>query len=208
MGVMPEGMSKGAILKKLDTRYAVPPTTKPQLQARLASLKPPALKSYPFGSFVTLALAGGVLNADEADHIRAHWFNETVTTAGGVTLTGQGWWKSIQPIEPIIREGLIAAIEVALRDPDAGADRPIPLPIVFLWMCHAGHSLGATPTPSADEAVEVDVSWSPYQVTLVIHTPDPPPDTGPGPTDPEPIYVVKRDSHTGNLVRVRPKYYP
>lgn len=213
MGVMPEGMSKGAILKKLDARYAVPAgsnpaTIKAQLQGRLAGLR--GLTPYPFESFATLGQTNGALTRNEADHIRLHWFNETVTTAGGVTLSGQGWWKDIQPIEPIIREGLIAAIEVAIRNPDTSppADRPIPLPIVFFWMCHPGHSPSDTYTPGVEDAVEVDVSWGDYQVTVVIHTPDTPPDTGPGPTEPEPIYVVKRDKQSGNLVRKRPKHYP
>lgn len=174
MGVMPEMMSKGPILKKLDARYKNPGLA--ALQARLATLQPQN------ANLGTLMQSIPAFTAPELNHVCDDWFNRN----------GQGWWPHIQPIEPMIRHGLITAIEAAIRVPGASVDRPEPgLPIVFYWICHTGHSNPPAPhKPGADDAVEVAVSWSEQQVTLVIHTPDPPqrdPLTG---TDP--IFVVKR----------------
>ncbi len=125
-----------------------------------------------------------LLTLQEADHIRRHWFNDP-NGDGSNDLNGPGWWRGdLQPIEPLIRHGLITAIEVAVREPGAAVDRNPPLPIVFYWMCHAGHPYH--PTPNPEDVAEVAVTWSDFQVTVVIHTPDP------GTDDPltgtEPIY--------------------
>ena len=127
----------------------------------------------------------------EVSHLRDEWFF--------------AWWPLAQPVEPIVREGVITAIEVAFREPDASSDRPTPLPIDSYWVCHPGHSPdeASGDMEAGRGAVEVSVSWSAQQVTMLIHTPDSPYEehilTGQ-----EPIYVVKRNAKSGKIERVRP----
>jgi hypothetical protein len=189
---MPEIMAKGPILKKLDDYFQK--LTLGELKEQLETLQ--RLGPYPEDSIVAfgqgLVVPGSklepVLTEGDANHIRNHWFNEN----------GRGWWKEIQPIESIIRQGLISALTVAIYHPETihysderKLQRQLPLPIVFYWQCHTGHSESwATSEPSAYDAVEVSVSWSEHQVTLIIHTPDPP--TRDRLTGTEPIFVIKR----------------
>jgi hypothetical protein len=201
---MPEVMSKGPMLRKLDARYTN--QTLETLQERLKTLK--SLPPYPAGNIATYKPAGGSLSKSEIRHIRTHWFNDPHGD-GSNDPQGPGYWKGdIQPIEPIIRQGLITAIDVAIHDPNTpeGTYRKTPLPIDFYWMCHPGHSphaAGSQPGtgqytvaaagtgPGASEhAVEVTISWNDRQVTVIIHTPDPP--AGDPLTGTESIYVVKR----------------
>jgi len=209
MGVMPEVLAKGSILQKLDGRYKVPRNAPPaQIQQiiieftnRLNSLK--QLQPYPFGSVIALGQGNSAISRDDADHIRAHWLNETVTTSAGVTLTNAGWWKSVAPaIEPILRQGLIAALEVALTDPNTQVARQRPLSIVFHWVCHPADSSAPAPGPIGNTSVQVSVSWSDEQVNLIIHTPDP--KIPASLTGTEPIFVIKQDKTTGVIVKVRP----
>lgn len=198
MGVMPEGMSKGTILEKLDNRYKG--VTINTLTMRKAALQAAGANLCTLVQNMKDNNGQPVLTQREIDHICDDWFDRKET----------GWWKNIQPIEPILREGMIAAIDAALTDYNKNppAPRKEPLPIVFYWMCHPGHQQGdQEDVQSPHDAAEVDVSWSDQQVTIVFHTPDSPPDPGPGPTIDEPIFVVKRDK-SGRVVRVRPKHYP
>ena len=197
-GGMPEGMSKGTILKKLDNRYS--DVTINTLMMRKAALQTPGVDLCTAVQNMKDNNGQSVLTQKEIDHICDDWFNRK----------GTGWWKDIQPIEPILREGMIAAIDAALVDYNQNppAPRKDPLPIVFYWMCHPGHQPDEDQeAPSPYDAAEVDVSWSDHQVTVVFHTPDSPPDRGPSPTVDEPIFVVKRDTK-GGVVRVRPKHHP
>jgi len=188
---MPELMSKGEILKKLDAYYKDPGPC--VLKEQLCALQ--ALPPYPEGNVVTyydqhIRMNGKpLLTQKEANHICLHWFND-LQRDGTNDPNGEGWWKDIQPIEPIIRQGLITAIDAAMNDYSAASSgtRPRPLPIVFYWMCHAGHP--DHPGPSPQDTVEVAVTWSDYQVTFIVHTPD----TGHDEplTGTEPIFVVKR----------------
>lgn len=215
MGVMPEGIAKGIVLQKLDDRYRVLPTNDPvyvqyiqgQFQKRLAALK--ALPPYPAGNLATYAERAGVLTPQQAWHMRAHWFNDPDGN-GSNDPDGPGWWKAIQPIEPILREGLITAIEVALCDFNTFPPPPRlrPLPIVFYWVCHPGHESRKHNKKAreafVEEGIEVDIGWSDQEVTFIFHTPDPEPDNTPNPDD-EPLFVVKRDHVSKDVVRVRVK---
>jgi hypothetical protein len=190
---MPEMLSKGDVFAKLDERYKNVPID--DLKARLKALRD--LPRYPEGNIATFGETGvqrsGALTPADAQHIRAHWFNDP-DGDGSNDPNGPGWWRGdLQPIEPIIRQGLVTAIDAAINDynQDPPVERQKPLPIVFYWMCHTGHSNPPAPSkPSADDAVEVAVGWSEQQVTLVIHTPDPP--RGDPLTGSDPIFVVKR----------------
>ena len=181
MGLMPDIISKGPLLKKLEDRYKDPD----KLRLGLEALR--KLPVWPAGNLADLGKDRGASNQKEADHLSSDWFKD--------------WWPNAQPVEPIVRKGLITAMEVAIRDPDDTKDRNEPLPIDVYWVCHPGHSgtspeqSSAAPPSSPDDRVEVTVSWSDKQVTLIIHTPEPPPRPG-RPVPPlnvdEPIYIVKR----------------
>jgi hypothetical protein len=199
---MPEMLSKGDIFAKLDERYKNVPID--DLKARLKALQD--LPPYPKGNIATFGETGvqrsGALTPADAQHIRAHWFNDPAGD-GSNDPHGPGWWRGdLQPVEPIIRQGLITAIDAALNDydQDPPAERQNPLPIVFYWVCHAGHPHRAVHAADSNDAIEVAVSWSDQQVTCIIHTPDPttdPKHPHPAVNDPrltgtEPIFVVKR----------------
>src|SRR5437870_11952297 len=108
---MPGAVSKGFILKSLGD---VCNDHKPQLKGSL-STSDAFLKDLKDEKQPLLSIFGkyGVAKTDaEKEHLNKDWFNETT-----------GWWPHAQPVEPIIRQGLIKALEVAARDPDTGAER-------------------------------------------------------------------------------------
>src|SRR5215470_9792624 len=84
---------------------------------------------------------------------------------------GARWWEGLQPIFPILHQGLIKALE------EAGDT----LLLDSYWL----------PAAQSD-TVEVIICKSETQVTRIFHTPPP----GPGPstqrTKPAPIWVVKK----------------
>lgn len=188
MGLMPDIISKG-LLKKLDARYKDAAVLSQALEALRE------LPDWPAANLADLGQARGVLTEEEANHFRNDWF--------------ETWWPNAQPVEPIIRKGLITAMEVAIRDPDEVEKRETPLPIDVYWICHPGHSetsaeqSSTAPPSSPGDHVEVTVSWSDQQVTLIVHTPDARRGEG---TVPEPILVVKRDN--GEIVPRRVKGGP
>ena len=103
----------------------------------------------------------------EADYLREYWFDPNWADPNS-----ECWWREKQPIEPIIRQGLITAINVATRDPDSvatpdpetWAKRAKALPIDSYWI-YSGYN-----------QFEVIVTWSDYQVTRMILTPPAPED--------------------------------
>jgi hypothetical protein len=100
-----------------------------------------------------------VVNRKEADYLREYWHDPNWADPNS-----ECWWREKQPIEPIIRQGLITAIDVATRDPDTGAKRAKGLPIDSYWI-YSGYN-----------QLEVIVTWSDYQVTRMILTPPAPED--------------------------------
>ncbi len=189
MGLLPEFICKG-FLKKLDARYKDAAV----LRQALGALG--GLPAWPAGNLADLGEARGAFTKAEADHLRNDWF--------------KAWWPNAQPVEPIIREGLITAMKVAIHKPgeveeDEWEEREEPLPIDFYWVCHPGHSKASpeqsstAPPSSPDDRVEVTVSWSDHQVTVIIHTPDARRGQG---TVPEPMFVVNRD-HEGEVIPIR-----
>jgi hypothetical protein len=123
----------------------------------------------------------GILRtAEEISHIRHHWC--------------AAWWPHSQPVEPIIRRGFITAMEVALRDPKTNREREPHLPIDTYWIFYPGsstQSVGPGGSPGGQPSVEVAITWSEQQVTLILLSPEPPSPGEPGTVD-EPIFVIKR----------------
>jgi hypothetical protein len=108
---------------------------------------------------------------DQAVYLRNTWYNLDPAV---------GWWPEHQPIQPIIRQGLIKAIEVAMEDPDTKKKRNLPLD--SYWV------LGRS------DQFEVSVTWNNYQVTRLLFTP---PSPRPRTRNPLPIkariYGVRRN---------------
>jgi hypothetical protein len=129
MGVMPEVIAKGPILKRLETRYR----DRVKLQERIT-----ALKESP-EDVATLGRKRGVLTEVEADHLRKDWFGQN------------GWWPDAYPIEPILRHGLIIALEEAMIRS---------LPIDAYWICSSPHY-----------SFQVDITWSEQQLTVIFNSP-------------------------------------
>ncbi|MGF2075441.1 hypothetical protein, partial [Enterococcus casseliflavus] len=89
------------------------------------------------------------------------------------------WWREWQPIEPVLRLGIVQALRLALFAPDSETPRKDPLPIESLWL-------------SGVDRLEVGVSASESQVTLLLLTP-PVPAVGAVPgADLGPVWMVRR----------------
>jgi hypothetical protein len=106
-----------------------------------------------------LKTQAGVLK-EQADYLNAYFYKP-----------GVRWWETIQPIFPILHQGLIKALE------EAGNT----LLLDSYWMPVAG-----------SEVVEVIICKSSTQVTRIFLTP--PPGVGPSTprTKPAPMWVVKK----------------
>ena len=99
-------------------------------------------------------------------NLRRTWYNPGA----------DGWWPWLQPIQPLVRQGLIAAIELASRDPDTGAVRN--LPIDSYWM------------PIGDQVETViAVSMQQQVIRLLLTPPSPPPTRNRNAL--QPIWTVK-----------------
>jgi hypothetical protein len=104
---------------------------------------------------ILMDLAG--VTQEEATHLRQAWYNP------------QGWWRAHQPIEPIVRQSLIKALELA-------AERD--LPIESHWLC-------------VGNQFQVIVTCNDSQVIRLILTP-PPPDIPAQPIDRLPMWIIKQ----------------
>jgi hypothetical protein len=131
------------------------------------------------------------VTAKEADYLHEYWFDPNWADPNS-----ECWWREKQPIEPIIRQGLITAIDVATQDPDTGAKRAQALPIDSYWI-YSGYN-----------QFEVIVTWTDHQVTRMILTPPPPEDA---PVDRRPknskarIQVIRREVAKGDRPAVQPE---
>jgi hypothetical protein len=102
---------------------------------------------------------------EDLQHLALDWFER--------------WWTEWQPIEPIFRLGLVQALRLALFDPHSGKPRTTPLALESLWL-------------SGVACVEVGISASENQVTLLLLTP-PTPGAGAAPTGAlDPVWMVHR----------------
>jgi len=188
---MPALMAKGPILKRLDKLL-----NSAKRNQALNDLENSFADLVNLGSDQTTYGADRVLTKQPwVSHLRDEWF--------------KAWWPHAQPVEPIIRQGLITALKVALAKPNTPRIGQQPLPIDSYWVCHPGHPSHPTaPGQLADgHPVEVSISWSSQQVTLIIHTPEPPYPNNYNLTDYENILVVKREQ-TGQIVIEQLKNQP
>ena len=156
-------ISKGIILTKLDALLNHT-DGKGQFDKRaafLAALKAQAVTPDDYRNI--LVAQAGVTTA-ESKYLGDTWYS-----------TGpEGWWQALQPVYPIVRQGLIKAIE------EAGEN----LLVDSYWL------------PAASDGIlEVIVARSERQVTRIILTPSSPAPTMLRHTD-APMWVVKRK--TGN----------
>lgn len=175
MGGMPEIIAKGTILSRMDD-FGNGNTGK--LQAMLTALQTNTSTMDVIGADPTFNL---LQTPEEVSHMRDEWF--------------ANWWPWAQPVEPIIRRGVIEALNLAISSK---------LPICFYWVCSPQYDGDATDTSSSpdNEPVQVAIGQSAQQITVIFHTPDPP-YLPPGVED-DTLTVVKRDETTGLIVVVHP----
>src|SRR5919109_4147953 len=99
--------------------------------------------------YVDILVKYGAAKDDVAAHLRTHFYDRN-----------QGWWGD-EPAAAIVRQGLIQAIELAMRDPHTGEMRAQPLTIDSYWVL-IGNQLATI------------VTCSDTQVTRLLLTPSPP----------------------------------
>jgi hypothetical protein len=114
------------------------------------------------------------LTPSEQAYLRRYWFDPNWFSPDSVC-----WWQYYQPIAPIVRQGLIKAIELATED-DAGNPRSPVLPVYSYWL-YTGDQL------------EMIITRSDQQVTLVWLTPRPPVNPPADFTADADIWVIRRD---------------
>lgn len=168
-----EGMSghisKGPVHRKVDAR--VNSMNADQRQAFRDALADPAQSYLNVLNNFNVGLTVG-----EETYLRDHWYIQPEPPQWN------GWWRGLQPIEPIIRQGLIKAINESLTQ------NP-PLPIDSYWV-----TAGAWAPAGRDVQVEVFVSRSNVQVTRIIYTPPTePPENKQRPFNPN-LWIVKAES--------------
>jgi hypothetical protein len=148
-------VTKGPWISELNNRFGgTPEHFMPNYRATLQILK-------GNGGAPSLAeLAADRVGENLAGHFRDHWLQE--------------WWPEAQPIEPILRAGLIEAIERGL------AAR---LPLDALWV------------QATERQFEIGIGQSSTQITLLILTPPAPDDGGGGPDEPTYMTLVFRDGN-------------
>jgi len=117
--------------------------------------------------YVDILVKYRVAKANVAAHLRTHFYDRK-----------QGWWGD-EPTAAIVRQGLIQAIELAMRDPQTGEMRAQPLTIDSYWVLIGNQ-------------VATIVTCSDTQVTRLLLTPSPPFDPTAELPGKAPIWVVKR----------------
>ncbi len=169
---MPGHVSKGTILAKLDEVLEKPGDQRRiELLRRLQARNPDRSWTEPVVDILEDVLG---LDRSEVAHLRNHWFDER-----------NGWWSTQQPIEIILRLGLIHVIQLA--DAVIGSHEGTrPRPVDCYWMC-------------GTRDVSVTACVSDLQVTAIVLTPMPPmsdriPGDYTGVTEREPIYTTRPQS--------------
>jgi len=152
-------ISKGIVLTKLDALLNHT-DGKGQFDKRAAFLAALKAQAATPDDYRNILVAQAGVTADESKYLGDTWYG-----------TGpKGWWQGLQPVYPIVRQGLIKAIEEA-------GDK---LLVDSYWL------------PAASDGIlEVIVARSERQVTRIILTPSSPAPTMLRHTD-APMWVVKR----------------
>lgn len=104
------------------------------------------------------ALATARVGADAAQHFSDDWLGN--------------WWPEAQPIEPILRAGLIEAFKKGLS---------ARLPMSALWV------------QATEDQFEVGISQNSHQITLLILTPPAPADERGVSEEPSDVTLVSRE---------------
>lgn len=165
---MPEAVSKGPILKRLDDASK----DKAKLQALLTEL----LVDEENCDIPEILDRLHMITPEEKTHLRDDWFTN--------------WWPNSQPIQPIIARGMIVALETAI-------DKNLELDCYWVCSTGHHDSEHHESMYGSDGAIEVAVMWSDCHVTVLVHTPggghnsiqDEPL------TVAEPIKIIARDSN-------------
>jgi len=174
---MPEVVAKPLMLERLD-EVLNDPVRRARFKKDLQSKR----------GLVDIAADHGIAKtALEKRHLREDWFGK--------------WWPMAQMhpggVEKVMGEGLIAAAEEAEKRR---------LPVDSYWCCDPGHEHHKNGQKPEDGEVEVTVSWSKYQITLILQTPHPPPPEAKPGRVLEPIWVIRRmpDGSVGKVRASRP----
>ena len=155
MAMVARRVTSGPWISELDARFGGPPET---FMANYA-LALGHLEGDGTAPPRTLTeLASAWVGPEAAGHFNDDWL--------------QNWWPQAQPIEPILRTGLIRAIRLGMA---------AQLPLSALWV------------HSTDDTFEISISQSAAQVTLLILTPPPPGGGGEPPETSGTTMVLRRD---------------
>jgi len=171
---MPGSVGKGAIFGKLD-QLLNDPARRTQFSSRIR-----AKDSHGQWSEELLDVGAAMLPLTPAEkrHIQEHWFDEYGS-----------WWPADQPVDIVIRLGLIQAIGLATRTPQA-------LRFDCYWVCGVEH-------------VELVSCVSAGQITILFLTPNAPlsdqlPEDFAHATQREEIYTVRHRSRGPGECQVQP----
>jgi hypothetical protein len=166
---MPGLVTKGYVIRKIDAvmNDLSPGGGREEFLRRLKHRRPDRSFSE---TLLEILSDGALFDLRPADkrHLREHWFKRD-----------DGYWPRLQPIDIVIRHGLIQAMELADAPPQGGAR----LPTDLYWVCAGG-------------TIEVSSCVGPAQVTALVMTPPPPvPDRLPelfvGWSNLDPIYTAR-----------------
>ena len=121
------------------------------------------------------------LSAEERAHIGLHWFDGY-----------KSWWPTQQPVDIVVRLGMIQAIELVKQAGAEGAGRRVDC----YWM-------------NGFDQVHLTSMISPAQVTVILFTPGIPfsdhiPANFAGSAEAEPIYTVRHRSRGPGELQVKP----
>jgi hypothetical protein len=226
MPCMPEIITKGAIMRKLDDVMNNPESRR-ALRAALAAAPATANGFVNAGDGIHAGYWNDMLNAQEKKHFLNDWFTP---------LESGGWWcieKGV--VEKVLRRALITLIKKA--------DECCARWVDCYWACAHQHDHTCHVADEPDEEdtekylrykkkqcrdlkaklaagdlsceegldrVECSITWSHAQITFIVHTPPPPNGyaLAAGMTFPEPIQVVKWHRSSSALQVVQPKWQP
>lgn len=173
---MPGYIVKGTILRKLDLLLNTPGRRAQFLQR--ISAKTTGTNPVWQEKLIDVAANMLPLTDDERKHLEKHWFGE------------YGWWPKQQPIDIVLRLGLIQAI--GLATPPVGN----PALMDCYWICEVPD-------------VQLTSLVAPGVVTVLIFTPGVPhsdrmPEDYAGVTDKDEIYTVRHRSRGPGEHQVQP----
>ena len=136
---------KGPVLRRLDEVVNDGPTR------RMAFLE--ALKYANYRNLLQIFMDYGLPTDEQAAYLHKYWFNPHWADPNSGCL-----WPDHQPIEPVFRQGLIKAIELATLPAEGNTPARI-LPLNTCWVC-------------VGTAFQMGICATDRQVTCIILTPD------------------------------------